>query len=145
MICCWRQKKKVKRKTGWNLNTKIFSWSWLFRERTNKASPSGILERIPRPSHASCSDVPFCFGGRRCLKLKSCLSTVLENKAIRHVCTIVYIVYLQIMLVTCINLSDSRPIIQSATLAISYGQKCFLWQEQPCLPNLITVFRAHLT
>lgn len=31
------------------------------------------------------------------------------------------------MLITCINLSDVRPIIQSATLAILYGQKCFLW------------------
>lgn len=48
------------------------------------------------------------------------LPIVLENKVINMPCmySFVYIVYLKIMLITYINLSDSRPIIQSATLLI---------------------------
>lgn len=47
------------------------------------------------------------------------LPIVLENK-VNMPCmySFVYIVYLKIMLITYINLSDSRPIIQSATLLI---------------------------
>lgn len=41
------------------------------------------------------------------------------------------------MLITCINLSDLRPIIESATPAIFYGQKCFsgLGTVLPSKPN----------
>lgn len=73
-----------------------------------------------------------------------------KTKLICHVCTVyLYCIYLKIMLITYINLSDLRPIIQSAILLIcksrtevSYGigTNCQL----PCLQNLITLFNLVL-
>lgn len=47
------------------------------------------------------------------------LPVVLENKVnMPYMYSFVYIVHLKIMLITYINLCDSRPIIRSATLLI---------------------------
>lgn len=53
----------------------------------------------------------------------------------------VYIVYLQTMLITYINLSDSRPIIQSATLQIhTIQRKVFNGIAiMSCFQNLMTL------
>jgi hypothetical protein len=82
--------------------------------------------------------VPFVFA--EMVFLANELPIVLENKyAMMY--SFVYIVYLKIMLITYINLSDLRTIIQSATLLIhkfkrkvSYGRGTNL----ACLQNLVT-------
>lgn len=65
------------------------------------------------------------------------LPIVLENKVnLPCMYSFVYIVYLKIMLITYVNLSDSRPIIQSATLLIEKFRGKFLMAQEPAaLPS----------
>lgn len=68
------------------------------------------------------------------------LPIILENK-VNMPCmyNFVYIVYLKIMLITYVNLSDSRSIIQSATLLIDkFKGKVSYGIGTKCLQNLVT-------
>lgn len=61
------------------------------------------------------------------MSLANELPIVLENKVnMPYMYSFVYNVYLKIMLITYINLSDLRPIIQSATLLIHKFKGKFL-------------------
>lgn len=134
MPCLKCQNLLLKTKNGkQNENNRMHCKCLLFCQNVYRL-PNPIIEGKRACISFRCA---FCFCRLWCLQLMSCL-LFWKTKLINMPCiySFVYNVYLKIMLITYVNLSDSRPVLQSATLLIQKFRGNFLMAQEPtALPS----------